>query len=168
MRNIFLVAILIMTTSYSLIAQSIKGKIIDAQTKESIPGVNIYLSEIKKGVVSDKNGDYNLELPRNGVYKLQISFIGYDIILKEIEIESELSGLNFELKPAVIETKEFVVSSVYQSSQDENPIEVIQFDSKQMSNSSSPTLMQSLSNIAGVSMIETGVGNSKQYYRLWR
>ena len=164
MKNIFLLTILIMVSSV-LNAQSINGKVLDAQTKESIPGVNIYLPEIKKGVVSNKDGEYNLKLPRKGVYKLQVSFVGYDIILKEIEINADTKELNFELKPTVVETKEFVVSSVYHSSQGENPVEVIQFDSKQMLQSSSPTLMQSLSNVAGVTMIESGVGNSKPVIR---
>ncbi|MBL4593734.1 MAG: TonB-dependent receptor [Flavobacteriales bacterium] len=164
MKNIFLFTILIMV-NFVIKAQSIKGKVIDAQTKESIPGVNIYLPEIKKGVVSDSNGEYTLKFPRKGVYKLQVSFIGYDIILQEIEIDAVIFELNFELIAAVIETKEFVVSSVYHSSQDENPIEVIQFDAKQLQQSAAPTLMQSLSNIAGVSMIESGVGNSKPVIR---
>jgi iron complex outermembrane receptor protein len=164
MKNIFILIIAIIISNV-LKAQVVKGKIIDAQTKESIPGVNIYLPEIKKGVVTDIDGTYELKLPRKGTYKLQVSFVGYNIILKSTDVAEEPVNLDFELEPAVIETKEFVISSVYNSSQEENPVEVIQFDSKQMLQSSSPTLMQSLSNIAGVTMIESGVGNSKPVIR---
>ena len=163
MKYIFLVVIFIMT--YHLInAQVIKGKLTDAETHETLPGVNIYLPELKKGAVSDIDGNYTLKLPRKGTYKLQISFVGYDIILKTIDVQEDLT-LNFELTPTVIETKEFVISSVYHSSQNENPVDVIQFDNKQLSQSSAPTLMQSLTNVAGVNMISTGTNIGKPVIR---
>ncbi|NQX97568.1 MAG: TonB-dependent receptor, partial [Flavobacteriales bacterium] len=101
---------------------------------------------------------------RKGTYKLQVSFVGYTIILKTIEVQKSVL-LDFELNEAVIETKEFVVSSVYHSSQDENPVDVIQFDAKQLQQSSAPTLMQSLTNVAGVSMVSTGIGIGKPVIR---
>ncbi len=157
--------VILLVMSAVLNAQVIKGKIIDAHTKESIPGVNIYLPEIKKGVVTDIDGNYELKITRKGTYKVQISFIGYDVILKTIEVGEEPITLDFELAHSVIETKEFVVSSVYQSSQDENPVEVIQFDAKQLQQSANLSLMQSLGNVAGVSVSETGVGISKPVIR---
>lgn len=164
MKNILMLVIFIMM-SIVLKAQVIKGKIIDAQTKESIPGVNIYLPEIKKGVVTDIDGNYELKIIRKGVYKVQISFIGYDVIIKTIEVGEEPISLDFEMAHSVIETKEFVVSSVYQSSQGENPVEVIQFDAKQLQQSPNVSLMQSLGNVAGVSVSSTGVGISKPVIR---
>ncbi|MBL4593633.1 MAG: TonB-dependent receptor [Flavobacteriales bacterium] len=163
MKNLVLLVIIIMANTV-LMAQQIKGRVIDSQTKKSIPGVNIYLPEIKKGVVSEVNGDYTLNLPRKGTYKIQVSFIGYAILLKTVAINQD-TILNFELTEAVIETKEFVISSVYHSSQDENPVEVIQFDSKQLEQSTSPTLMQSLTNVAGVNMVSTGTGIGKPVIR---
>lgn len=164
MKNILLLIILIMI-SIVLKAQVVKGRIVDAHTKESVPGVNIYLPEIKKGVVTDIDGNYELKISRKGTYKVQISFIGYDVILKNIEVGDEPIKLDFELEHSVIESKEFVVSSVYQSSQDENPVEVIQFDAKQLQQSSNISLMQSLGSVAGVSVSGTGVGVSKPVIR---
>ena len=146
-------------------AQTIRGRIKDAETGETLPGVNIYLPEIKKGVITDIDGNYQLKLPRKGTYKIQVSFVGYDIIIKTVEVTLEDLELNFELHPAVIETKEFVVSSVYHSSQDENPVDVIQFDNKQLQQSSAPTLMESLTNVPGVSMVSTGTGIGKPVIR---
>jgi len=151
--------------SVVLKAQVIKGEIIDAQTKESVPGVNIYLPEIKKGVVTDINGFYELKITRKGTYKIQVSFIGYDLILRTIEVGDEPILLDFELEQSVIETKEFVVSSVYQSSQEENPVEVIQFNAKQLQQSPEASIMQSLTNVAGVNIISTGTGIGKPVIR---
>ena len=165
MKNILMIVILLMTTTMLTGQIKITGKIIDALTKETLPGVNIYLPELKKGVVANNEGIYELKLSRKGVYKLQISFVGYDIILKTIEVDEDTIELNFELHHAVIETKEFVVSSVYHSSQDENPVEVLQFDSKKIQQSSESTLMSSLTNVAGVNMISTGTNIGKPVIR---
>ncbi len=164
MKNLLLMVALL-AASCALKAQIIKGKVIDAHNKESIPGVNIYLPEIKKGVVTDVDGNYELKISREGNYKIQISFIGYDVIIKTINVGNEPITMDFELQHSVIETKEFVVSSVYQSSQEENPVEVIQFDAKQLRQSPNASLMQSLGNVAGVSIVETGVGISKPVIR---
>ncbi len=164
MNKIYMFFILFWIGITSISAQIIKGKITDATTKETLPGVNIYLPELKKGVVSDIDGNFLLNLTRKGTYKLQISFVGYDIILKMVNLENDLT-MNFELNPTVIETKEFVISSVYHSSQNENPVDVIQFDSKKLAQSSSPTLMQSLTHVAGVNMISTGTNIGKPVIR---
>ena len=165
MKNILTLVIILLMTSVLTAQTIIKGKIIDAQTKETLPGVNIYLPELKKGVVTDIDGNYSLTLSRRGAYKLQISYVGYDIILKTLHLDADSLVLNFEMKLAVIESKEFVVSSVYHSSQDENPVDVIQFDAKELQQSSAPTLMSALTNVAGVSMISTGTNIGKPVIR---
>jgi len=147
-------------------AQFIKGKVVDAITKESIPGVNVYLPEIKKGVVTDGKGNYALKLNRKGSYKLQVSFIGYNIILKKVLVDNmDTLTINFELIHSVIETKEFIVSSVYHNSQDENPVDVIQFDQTQLQQATAPTIMGALTNVAGVNMISTGTSIGKPVIR---
>lgn len=157
--------IVLLTIGKVQFAQELSGVITDAETTETIPGVNIYLPEIKKGVVTDENGQYNLKIPRKGSYKVQFSFVGYDVVLKTIEFGEEPITLNLALKHSVLETEEFVISSVYQSSQPEHPVEVVQFDAKQLQQSSEPTLMQSLGTVAGVSIISTGIGNAKPVIR---
>lgn len=164
MKNILMLIIFIMISAL-LNAQAIKGRVVDAHTKESIPGVNIYLPEIKKGVVTDVDGNYELKISRKGIYKIQVSFVGYDVILRSIEVGEEPISIDFDLEHSVIESKEFVISSVYQSSQPEHPVEVIQVDAMQLQQSSEISLMQSLGNVAGVSVFGTGVGISKPVIR---
>ncbi len=164
MKKVMIFAVLFWIALANISAQTIKGQITDADTKETLPGVNIYLPELQKGVVTDIDGNYTLKLPRKGVYKLQISFVGYDIILKTITVANDVK-LNFKLKPSIIETKEFVVSSVYHSSQNENPVDVIQYDKKQLTQSSAPSLMASLTHVPGVSMISTGTSTGKPVIR---
>ncbi|MCB9361303.1 MAG: TonB-dependent receptor [Flavobacteriales bacterium] len=165
MRILVIILVLLLFGIHDGVAQTLKGTIKDSHTNETLPGVNIYLPELKKGVTTDVNGNYNLKLPRKGDYKIQISFVGYEIILQRIDVEQEELILDFDLHPTVIEAKEFVVSSVYHSSQDENPVDVIQFNTEQLQQSLQPTLMQSLSNVAGVNLVSTGIGIGKPVIR---
>jgi hypothetical protein len=67
----------------SMQAQVISGKLADAQTGESLPFANAVLlqaadSSFVKGVVSDENGLFAVELPQGGACLLRISYIGYE------------------------------------------------------------------------------------------
>jgi TonB-linked SusC/RagA family outer membrane protein len=55
--------------------RKITGVVTDATTGESLPGVNIKVSGMNRGVVSDNHGNFSIELPPNSV--LDFSYIGY-------------------------------------------------------------------------------------------
>jgi len=54
---------------------TVKGKVTDAQTNESIPGANVVVKGTNNGVVTNMDGEYSISAPSNA--KLIISFIGY-------------------------------------------------------------------------------------------
>ncbi len=61
----------------ALWAQEIKGRVLDAETGESMPGVAIqYNQSLNQGVVSDNNGYFTIPSIRK-VQKVVLSFIGY-------------------------------------------------------------------------------------------
>ena len=58
-------------------AQNIQGKITDVNNKP-LEAVNISVIDLKGGITSDKNGEYNISIKANRSYVLAFSFIGYD------------------------------------------------------------------------------------------
>jgi TonB-linked SusC/RagA family outer membrane protein len=60
------------------LAQTIKvtGKVIDANTGEPLPGVNIIVDGSTQGVISDINGNYSIEIDNKDAV-LVYSFVGY-------------------------------------------------------------------------------------------
>ncbi len=66
---------LIVTTAVSAQNVTVKGKIFDASTKESLPGVNIVIKGTVNGVISNFDGEYEISVPSKG--SLLFSFIGY-------------------------------------------------------------------------------------------
>ena len=55
----------------------ITGIIINKETGEPLPGVNVVIEEISLGAATDVNGDYFIINVPPGDYTLQVSYIGY-------------------------------------------------------------------------------------------
>ncbi len=87
----------------------IMGNVKDAQTKEALPFVNIYLKGTKAGTISDINGNYKIETKEKSD-SLIISFVGYERLAKKIQI-GRFQTINIELKPSAIALKEITVTT---------------------------------------------------------
>ena len=89
---------------------TIKGKITDRKSKETIPGVNIILED-KTGGSSDANGNYLISVSP-GKHQVSYSFIGYRNELRSIEVHSgETISINVEINEEVEVISEIVVSA---------------------------------------------------------
>ena len=74
---------------------TISGKISDAKNGEGMIGVNVYLKELKIGASTNVYGFYSITAP-NGKYTLTASYIGYNNVSKEYNLEQNQT-LNLEL-----------------------------------------------------------------------
>ena len=89
---------------------TLKGKIIDNKTKESLPGVNIILED-KTGGTSDANGNYSIKV-KAGKHQASFNFIGYKNELRSIEVKiDETVSLNVNMSEEVEMINEIVVSA---------------------------------------------------------
>ena len=83
----------------------VTGKVIDSETGEPIPGVNIIVKGTTVGTMTDASGDYSLNVPdKNAI--LVFSFIGYSS--QEIPLEGR-SKLNVSLVSETVGLEEVVV-----------------------------------------------------------
>lgn len=79
----FIVVLLIFLSANSIHAQEntrVEGLVyeLDENGKElSIPGVNVYWAETQKGISTNNDGEFTLELPESRPYKLVVSYIGF-------------------------------------------------------------------------------------------
>jgi len=64
---------------------TISGYIMDAESQETLIGATVSISNIQKGTTSNEYGFYSLTLPR-GKYQLSFSYIGFEPLLKEIDL----------------------------------------------------------------------------------
>lgn len=87
-----------------------KGSVKDDKTKETLPGVTIYLKNTTIGVVTDENGNYQLEVTP-GNYTLLASYISYNSVeYLDVEIKKgETKLIDFSLTESVTDLSEVVV-----------------------------------------------------------
>ena len=103
------ISILMLAPMYSFSQTfTVKGKIIDASSKESLPLSSVYVLETKDGVAADDKGNYELLLPK-GVYNLRFSYVGYGDKTLKIRL-NENTLMDVSLKADVL-LQEAVVSA---------------------------------------------------------
>ncbi|SOD20186.1 TonB-dependent receptor domain-containing protein [Pedobacter xixiisoli] len=104
-RKFLLLAAVFCITTVKIYAQSgntgkISGKIVDAQTNETIPYASAILTDRKtkaavRTVQSDLDGNFTIPSLPNGVYTFKASYIGYQTMVRDsISITGALKSIN--------------------------------------------------------------------------
>jgi iron complex outermembrane receptor protein len=165
LKNIILFIVCIFASNNIFAQNKISGNIKDKSNNENLPGVSIYIADLKTGASTDIDGNYQIENLKPGNYLINISYIGY----KSINIKVRLSNdtlINFKLRPSITEMNDVIVTGVTRSTVLKlNPIVVKTIDRDALSHNSSTNLIDGLKNIPCVNQITTGAAISKPVIR---
>lgn len=101
---------------------TLSGYVSDIQSKETLIGVNIIVSDQTIGTITNEYGFYSLTLPE-GKYVLQINYLGYQTKKEYIDLNKDITK-NFELNQKSEILDEIIL---------EENIEVLNIKSPQMS-----------------------------------
>lgn len=143
---------------------SIKGIILD-EIEVPVMGADIYIEQLHIGTISDENGSFELKNIPQGNHKLSISFVGFNTQNIEVNTTTLTIDLKIILVPSVFHMDEVIVSAPFNKLQSENVMKIESKGIETLRKTGAPTLMQSISNIAGVSEITTGTGIGKPVIR---
>ena len=92
--------------------KTIKGSVIDYETKEKLMGAAVVIVGTTKGTATDENGEFELTGIKPGEYTLKVEFIGYESQEKSITVGSASPiNVDFEIKPSQFNADEVVVSA---------------------------------------------------------
>jgi iron complex outermembrane receptor protein len=150
---------------YDLYAQNLlKGKVTD-QDNLPLSGATIFLPELNKGTMADKNGLYILSGLPSGKIKIQVSYIGYTSKIETIILQDSETELTVTLETTTIRTEEIVVTGGYSSTQHENAIKIEALKLEYSDIKPTPNLTDIITKIPGVNMISKGSGVSKPVIR---
>ena len=98
----FLISILL--SSLAVFSQrTIKGRVIDAVSRQPIAGSSVFISNTSRGTVSDRNGDFELTDIAIGKYDLIISSVGYQTNVFNFSTDELPLNLRIELQIKVRE-----------------------------------------------------------------
>ncbi|MCZ2394639.1 MAG: TonB-dependent receptor [Chitinophagales bacterium] len=90
-------------------AATVKGTVTDATTKDALIGASV-ITQSGKGTSTDFDGQYSLDL-ESGSYKITFSYIGYDKVVKNIELsENQTLVLDVSMEETAEMTSEIVVT----------------------------------------------------------
>ena len=158
-KKLLSLAILSSLFTVSAFAQSgtLSGTITDASTGESLPAVNVVLTEIMKGASTDADGEYQITGIEPGTYTVEVTYIGYSTISQEVSISAGANTLDFEMATDVGLLDEIVVSGVADGTPRKKlTVSVAKVDAAQLSKVPATSVASSLSaKVSGVQIRTT-------------
>lgn len=96
--------LVVLFSAHRIDAQRISGSLYDATNKEAIPFATVFFAGTTLGTTSNANGKYVLEELPPGKYDLVVSYVGYEISVKSLQIQpGEELKMDMYLKPEVRE-----------------------------------------------------------------
>jgi len=102
---IFILAVLsVIPQAFAAHKTLIKGRVVDKQTGEGLPGVNVIVPGTYKGAATDAEGRYQIIGLAPGDYDIKASMIGYTVQIKTgiHVLPTKPVVVNFELEPTVL------------------------------------------------------------------
>ena len=145
---------------------TVKGKIKDFISKETLPYVSVYLPEYNKGTQTNEAGFFELSNLPLGEIKIQFSLLGYKSIIRSIFVtKNKETQLEIEMESNVFQVEEIVISGGTYSTQHENAIKIELIKGSELSASGAQSFTEAIVNIPGVDMISKGTGVVKPVIR---
>src|SRR6218665_1064929 len=87
---------------------TLSGTISDANSNETLIGVNIFIPEIKAATTTNEYGFYSITLPK-GTYKVQISSVSFQTTTQTITLDKNIKN-NFQLASNEEQLQEVVIT----------------------------------------------------------
>lgn len=144
---------------------SLSGKITDKATGEALPGVTLYIPDLKTGTVSSADGTYKIDHLPQAKILLQISFIGYKTIVEMIDLATTATK-DFTLEASAKEINEIVITGLSQAGEkNRTPTPINLVSRTQLLQNSSTNIIDAIAKQPGVSQITSGSGISKPVIR---
>ena len=136
-------------------AFTISGNVYDAQTSETLPFADVFLTELNTGTVTDAKGHFAINSICAGRYTILCSFVGYKTTSTQITLTKNTST-DFLLVPEITQMNEVVIQE--ELAHTDGAQNFVNLTEKQLAESAGKTLGESLKEIPGVNSIQSGPG----------
>lgn len=108
-----IIILIFLSRGYVLAQGTISGRVIDAETRQPLPGANVYLQGTVIGSVTDTDGFFRIVNVPDEPMTLVVTMIGYGKFTQaDIRVSAgEIQTLNIQLQPTVIETAPVIITA---------------------------------------------------------
>lgn len=164
MRNVLIICFFLFIYNTTEAQNLIRGKITGA---DSIPlsGSSVFIPEINRGTIADKNGNYEFRNLPKGEIKIQFSCVGHANKIETVDLGAGALVLDVSLQPTILESERIIVSGGYHSTQHENAVRIDILKLNPLENKATPNFAELLTKIPGVDMISKGNGVARPVIR---
>lgn len=104
---------------------TVRGRVLDAKTKEALVGANVFLRDTYDGATTDADGKFQFESEESGTLVLQANYLGYDSLTQEIALAGGTLEHDFLLKESFNELKVVVITAGSFEASDERKVTVL-------------------------------------------
>ena len=144
---------------------SFSGKVTDTKTGLPIPDATVYISDIKTGTATDKDGNFSFKNIPEGNHLLEISHIGYTSVIENISINGDTKK-DYAMTEAVVENNAVVVTGVTGATQLKKvPFSVSVIKKQDLFQTPASNIIEALTKNPGVNALGTGPAISKPVIR---
>ncbi|MTI27674.1 SusC/RagA family TonB-linked outer membrane protein [Fulvivirga kasyanovii] len=150
--TLMLLCFSIFSASYAQ-EQRVSGKVLDAETGTSMPGVSVLVKNTTRGVVTDVDGQYTINVDPSST--LIFSFIGYETLETQV---GNRTSLDVTLTPSISELQEIVVVAYGNKKKADVTSSVTSIDGGELTDVTSPDVSTMLQGKAAGVQVVTGSG----------
>jgi iron complex outermembrane recepter protein len=160
MKKNFLTLLLVIFTLSTYAQVVVSGKVVDADVQQALPGATITIKgKVDKGTVTDNNGKFSIRMDANAD-ALEVSFIGYETI--KVKLGAITQNLTISLVPSTEDLNEVqVIGFATERSLQETSASISLLTSKDLSKQNATSLSQSLNNLPGIRVDQSGLDNQR-------
>lgn len=150
--TVFTLLLLVSLGTGKVFAQTtISGTVIDADSKETLVGVNIIVKGKVIGTISDLSGKFTLNVNQEPPFTLVFSMVGYST--QEVDITGGVSNLEISLAESTIMGQEIVISaSRVEESLMQSPVSIEKMDIIAIREAPQASFYDALNSMKGVEM----------------
>jgi len=91
---------------------TVKGTVIDAESRTPISGAHVFIAGSQLGADTDANGDFEIDQIEIEAFQLVFSHVNYQIRTVDFNLSTSKKTLNVSLKPSTTQLAEVVVNSM--------------------------------------------------------
>ena len=92
---------------------TVTGQVVDRQTQQPLPGVQVYVAGLNRGTLTNQRGQFVIPNIAAGQQTVHAVLIGYGEATQTITVTAgQTSRVNFEMRPSAVELNAVVVNAV--------------------------------------------------------